>query len=118
MRSSWQQRVCYLVTFALGIGLSFSASRGADKMRTFAGEVSDAMCGAQHMMEGSKADCARACVGKGSKYALVVGNTVYTLDSSDKKILDQLNRLAGEKATVSGSADGDTIKVSSVAPNK
>jgi hypothetical protein len=118
MSSSWQQRVCYLVTFVLGIGLSFSASRGADKVRTFAGEVSDAMCGAQHMMEGSKADCAHACLGKGSKYALVAGDKVYTLDSSDKKILDQLNRLAGEKATVSGTADGDTIKVSSVAPGK
>jgi hypothetical protein len=118
MRSSWQQKVCYLVTFALGIGLSFSASRGADKVRTFTGEVSDAMCGAQHMMEGSKAECARACLGKGSKYALVAGGTVYTLDSSDKKVLDQLNRLAGEKATVRGTADGDTIKVSSVAAGK
>jgi hypothetical protein len=117
MRSNWQPRVCSIVSVALGIGLTFSASRGAE-VRTFAGEVSDAMCGAQHMMEGSKADCARACVGKGSKYALVVGNTVYTLDSSDKKILDQLNRLAGEKATVSGAADGDTIKVSSVVPSK
>jgi hypothetical protein len=118
MSSSWPQRVCYLVTLVLGIGLSFSASRGADKVRTFAGEVSDAMCGPQHMMEGSKADCARACLGKGSKYALVANDKVYTLDSSDKKILDQLNRLAGEKATVSGTADGDTIKVSSVAPRK
>jgi hypothetical protein len=118
MRSSWQQRVCYMGTFAVGIGLSFSASRGADKGRTFVGEVSDAMCGAQHMMEGSKAECARACLGKGSKYALVAGDKVYTLDSSDKKILDQLNRLAGVKATVNGTADGDTIRVSSVAPGK
>ena len=118
MRSRWQPRVCCVVTLALGIGLSYSDLLGADKDRTFAGEVSDAMCGAQHMMEGSKAECTRACLGKGSKYALVAGDKVYTLDSSDKKILDQLDRLAGEKAAISGTADGDTIKVSSVAPGK
>jgi hypothetical protein len=49
---------------------------------------------------------------------LVVGEKVYTLDSSDKKVLDELNKLAGEKATVSGTADGDTIKISSVSPGK
>jgi hypothetical protein len=118
MRSSWRQWATYIATVVLGVGFSFSAAMGADKAQTFTGEVSDAMCGAHHMMEGSKAECARACVGKGSKYALVVGEKVYTLDSSDKKVLDELNKLAGEKATVSGTTDGDTIKISSVLPGK
>jgi endonuclease YncB( thermonuclease family) len=75
------------------------------------------MCGAKHMME-NKADCTRTCVSKGSSYALVVGDKVYTLHTSDKVALDQLNTLAGEKAKVSGTADGDTIEVSKVTSAK
>jgi hypothetical protein len=90
-----------------------SDNKSASK-QTLSGVVSDTMCGAKHMMEGSPADCTRACVGKGSKYALVVGDKVYTLDTSDQKALDQLNKLAGEKAKVTGTVNGDTIAVSSV----
>lgn len=89
----------------------------ASKMQTFTGEVSDAMCGAEHMMA-NKAECTRACVAKGSKYALVVGKKVYTLDATSKSALDQLNSLAGEKASVTGSVNGDTIEVSKVAQAK
>jgi len=86
----------------------------AAKVQTFTGTVSDAMCGAKHMMPGDDAGCLRACVKKGSQYALVVGDKVYTLDTSDKATLDQLDKLAAAKATVKGEADGDTIKVASV----
>jgi len=89
----------------------------ASKAQTFTGEVSDSMCGAKHMME-NKADCTRTCVSKGSNYALVVGDKVYTLHTSDKAALDQLNTLAGEQAKVTGTANGDTIEVSKVAPVK
>lgn len=84
----------------------------------FTGEVSDAMCGAKHAMSGSKAECARACVRKGSSYALVVGDKVYTLKTDDKAALAELDKLAGEKATVAGTADGDAIAVSSVSAAK
>jgi hypothetical protein len=90
-------------------------SLGAGKSQTFSGEVSDSMCGASHMMEGKKADCARACVSKGSSYALVVGDKVYALKASDKAVQDKLSELAGEQAKVTGTADGETIEVSSVA---
>jgi hypothetical protein len=90
------------------------AEKKAEAKQTLSGVVSDSMCGAKHMMEGSPAECTRACVGKGSKYALVVGDKVYTLDSSDQKTLDQLNKLAGEKAKVTGTVNGDTVEVSSV----
>ena len=76
------------------------------------------MCGAKHMMSGPEADCTRACVGKGSKFALVVGNKVYTLESSDKAALASLDKLAGAKAKVTGSLDGDTIQVASVSAGK
>src|SRR5881628_2239747 len=89
----------------------------AAKPQTFTGEVSDSMCGAKHMMD-NKAECTRTCVSKGSNYALVVGDKVYTLQTSDKAALDQLNSLAGQEAKVSGKANGDTITVSKVAAAK
>ena len=90
----------------------------ADKPQTFTGKVSDAMCGANHMMAGDAAACVRACVRKGSKYALVVGDKVYALDTSDKTALDQLDKLADQQAKVTGEANGDTIAVLSVAAAK
>ena len=104
-------------TLLLGAGLTVSSAFAA-KGETYTGEVSDAVCGAKHMMEGDAAGCTHECVSKGSKYALIVGSKVYTLDTSDKAALDELNKLAGQKAKVSGTATGDTIAVSSVAPAK
>jgi hypothetical protein len=45
---------------------------------------------------------------------LVVGDKVYTLETSDKAALAQLDKLAGQKAKVSGIVGGDSIQVSSV----
>jgi hypothetical protein len=108
-----------LLLAALTVTPMLAGDKKSDKKdsgkQTLSGVVSDSMCGAKHMMEGSPADCTRACVGKGSKYALVVGDKVYTLDSSDQKTLDQLNKLAGQKAKVTGTVNGDTVEVSSVA---
>jgi hypothetical protein len=89
----------------------------AAKAETFTGEVSDAMCGAKHQMA-DKAACTRACVSKGSNYTLVVGDKVYILQSSDQATKDKLDKLAGEKAKVTGTASGDTIEVSKVMPAK
>ena len=101
----------------LSVVLSTIAA-SAQSSQTLTGTVSDAMCGAKHMMEGDDAACLHACVQKGSKYALVVGGKVYTLDTKDKATLDKLDKLAAGKATVKGEVDGDTIEVSSVAAAK
>jgi hypothetical protein len=81
---------------------------------TFTGEVGDAMCGRKHMEGETAADCTRACVSHGSKYALVVGDKIYTLETSDKTALATLDKQAGKMATVTGTLDGETILVSSV----
>lgn len=107
-----------LAALVLGAGLAVSPVLAADKAQTFKGEVSDSMCGKKHMMEGDNASCTRACVGKGSTYALVVGDKVYTLDAKDKASLDELDKLAGKQASVKGTANGDTISVSSVMAGK
>ncbi|MGA8493347.1 MAG: hypothetical protein WB711_23200 [Terriglobales bacterium] len=109
-------RMFAAILFLLGAALiptSFAA-----KAETFTGTVSDAMCGAKHMMEGDDAACLRACVQKGSKYALVVGSKVYILDVTDQATLDKLDKLAAAKATVKGTTDGDTIEVTSVTAAK
>ncbi len=108
-----------IATAVLGIqmlvGLAAVPALAGGKSQTLTGEVSDAMCGAKHEMPGKAAECTRACIKHGSKYALVVGDKVYTLETSDKAALDQLNGLAGAKAKVTGDVDGTTITVKSVA---
>jgi hypothetical protein len=103
-----------LVVLMAALAIATNPALGAGKSQTFSGEVSDSMCGAKHMMEGKAGECARACVGKGSSYALVVGDKVYSLQTQDKAAQEQLSKLAGEKAKVMGTADGETIQVSKV----
>jgi len=100
------------------LAITATIALAADKAQIFTGEVSDSMCGAKHMMAGKPGECARACVGKGSSYALVVGDKVYALHAQDKSAQEELNKLAGEQAKVTGTADGDTIEVSKVAAAK
>ena len=80
----------------------------ADKEQSLTGMVSDAMCGAKH--SGDAATCTRGCVKKGSAYALVVGDKVYTLKGGEK----DLDKMAGQKATVTGTVDGDKVTVTAV----
>jgi hypothetical protein len=98
-------------TFALSIVAVFAQTSS----QTFSGTISDAMCGAQHMMKNATpAECTRECVKRGSEYALVSGTKVYTL-KGDKT---QLDKFAGQKVTIKGEASGDTINVKSVAAAK
>ncbi len=86
--------------------------------QTFTGKVSDAMCGAKHNEKIDPAACVRECVSKGANYSLVVGDKVYTLETSNQANLDALNKLAWSEARVTGTAKGDTIEVKSVTAAK
>jgi hypothetical protein len=101
-----------LLTLVLTAALTIPSF--AAKGSTFTGTVSDSMCGAKHAMPGDPASCTRACVSKGSKYALVVGDKVYTLETSDKAALATLDKQAGAKVSVTGTEKDNTITVSSV----
>ena len=110
----------WLATTVLCTGLAVVPNVVAGSgSQTFTGKVSDAMCGAKHT-EGNltPADCVRACVQKGANYALVVGDKVYTLNTSDKAALAELSKLAWEQAKVTGTVSGDTIAVKWVAAAK
>jgi hypothetical protein len=91
------------------------ASKSADASaapKTLTGTVSDSMCGVHHMAKDkSAAVCTRECVSKGMNYALIVGQKVYTLNGHEA----ELDKLAGQRATVKGSVTGETVMVRSVA---
>jgi hypothetical protein len=116
MKWSWQ-RLILSAALMFAISLLVTNSALAASKQTLTGEVGDAMCGNKHM-EGTAAECTRTCVSKGSKYALVVGEKVYVLDSSDKAVLAVLDQQAGKKATVTGTVDGDKIAVSAAVAAK
>ena len=90
---------------------------GAEQTRTYTGVITDTMCGADHkaMHVAPDSKCVRECVKAGSKYALLVGNNVYTL--SDQKTPE---KFAAQKVTVTGvlSEPTKTLKVNSIAPAK
>lgn len=92
-----------LATLILGTALALAAAS-----QTFTGVVTDSMCGADHKMMNVKPDskCVRECVKAGSKYALLVGDKVYTL--SDQKTPDQF---AGAKVKVTGTLDAKTATI-------
>ncbi len=97
---------------ALALG---AASLFAQAAQTITGTVSDAMCGAHHMMkDATAAQCMRECVKRGSDYALVSGGKVYTL-KGDK---GQFDKFAGESVVVKGRVSGTTISVDSISASK
>jgi hypothetical protein len=108
------RKVGFLLLNVIVISGLAASSAFAAKAKTYTGKVSDAMCGAKHMESNDDAGCTRACVSKGAKYALVSGDKVYTLDTSDKAALATLDKQAGAQVTVTGIEKGDTITVTSV----
>ena len=116
MRSSWRRTILIAVFVGSASLLTIRPALAAGK-QTLTGEVGDAMCGANHM-EGTPAECTRTCVSHGSKYALVVGDKVYALNTSDKAVLALLDEQAGKKATITGTINGTEIDVSTAVAAK
>jgi hypothetical protein len=82
-------------------------------VRSITGLVTDAQCGAKHTDSSkSVAECVRECARKGVKYALLDGDKTYLLEGMG----DQLSVVAGQRATISGTIQGDIIKVGSIKP--
>lgn len=98
----------------LSVALSVVAV-SAQASQVFTGTVSDAMCGAHHMMQGkTPAQCTHECVKQGNDFVLVSKDKVYTL-KGDKV---QLDKFAGQNVTIKGKVDGQTITVDSMAAAK
>jgi hypothetical protein len=108
MRMKIQTGVWTVVTTLVLSGAVLSA-----KTTTLTGKIGDAVCGAKHMMAGDEAGCMRACVKKGSDYALIVTDKVCTLKATDAT-KDQLDKLAGQTAKITADLNGETLQVTSV----
>lgn len=101
-------------TLFLSIVFSTVAA-SAQSSQTLTGTVSDAMCGAHHMMQSkTAAECTRECVKQESDFALVSGGKVYTMKGSKS----QFDKFAGENVVVKGKVSGTTISVDSISPAK
>ena len=97
--------------FALALAVMFLISAvaiAADSSWT--GYIADSKCGAKAAHEGAR-ECTVKCVKEGAKYVFVndTDKKVYSIADQDK-VADH----AGHHVTVTGSLDGDTMKVTSV----
>jgi hypothetical protein len=82
---------------------------------TFVGLISDAGCGPRHKMRDKTAEeCTRTCQRAGQPYVLVAGEKIYRLRGNSNDV----GLLAGQRAKVTGTLAGDSIKVLSVAPTQ
>ena len=96
--------------------LAFSvAFLSAQSASTINGYISEANCGASHSSPSAEATkCVKGCIKRGAAPVLVSNGKVYKLKGEEEAV----KNLAGENVTVTGTVDGDTITVSSVAGQK
>jgi Protein of unknown function (DUF5818) len=89
--------------FAIALWLA-STAMAAD----FTGYIIDESCAGKPAMKGNEA-CARKCIKGGSPAVLMSDEKVYKLDDQSKAV-----EHAGHKVKVTGTLDGDTIKVETI----
>ena len=93
-------------------GVPAQKYQAGTEQQSFPGVVTCSVCGAKHdkTMNQSAAGCTKICLKKGASFALVDGDKVYMLQGSD----EYLDKFAGERVSISGTLNGDTIQVNSV----
>jgi len=114
MKTMFSVKAISLLAVATLTPLAILAQTSGEQ-KMLAGVVSDAMCGSTHMMKDKPAaECLRYCVKQGTKYALVVGKSVYTLEGHEA----ELDKYAAQKVTVEATLKGESVTVESVRPAK
>jgi len=93
-----------VVAFVLATSV-FALTAMADEMK---GYISDSKCGAKHVKD-HNAKCIEGCVKGGASPVFVSKGKVYKVDDASK-VAEHL----GHEVTITGSIDGDTVKVESV----
>ena len=89
-----------------------SQTPAAPAVQTFRGMVTCSRCGAKHSaaLGHTASDCVRICVHSGAGFALIDGDKVYQLRGD----LTMIKKVAGQRAEITGVAQGNTITVASV----
>ena len=86
---------------------------GRADANTFVGLISDSRCGARHKLENKSAEeCTRTCQRAGAGFVLVAGEQIFQLKGENNDVAV----LAGQKAKVTGTLQGNTITVRAVRP--
>ena len=108
-----RSRKSLFALFVVGAWLS-TAGLAYAQDQTLEGTLSNTHCGLKHATpDPSAAGCVKACIGaQNAKYALVVGDKIYTLAGGDEA---EYQKLAGLSTKVTGHVDGMTIHVTTVA---
>jgi hypothetical protein len=123
-RYMWIEIVLLGTAVALALALLFAtlgaaagaagqtARVSASATRSFEGMITCSRCGAKHQpaLDRSASNCVRVCVHAGATFALIDDESVYVLEGD----VGSLKRLAGQRARVTGTRTGNTIKVASV----
>jgi uncharacterized low-complexity protein len=94
--------------------VAIQAPTRAPPQETHEGMVTDTKCGAKHSANIAKnaSDCVRICVHGGANFALLDGDAAYVLNGD----LDQVKKLAGQRAKITGALNGNTIEVANAIP--
>lgn len=89
-----------------------SSEAAPPQPQNYDGVITDTRCGAKHSaaIGQSAADCTRACVHGGERFALVDGDRTYALEGES----EALKHAAGERVRIVGTLSGSTISVASV----
>jgi hypothetical protein len=98
---------------AAGLAVGQAQPQPAAMAQSFEGMVTCSRCGAKHQpaLDRSASTCVRVCVHGGSSFALINDESAYLLDGD----LSSLKKLAGQRARVTGTRIGNTIKVTTIA---
>jgi hypothetical protein len=93
-----------LISAGFVSGMAFPALAAS-----YSGFIVDDSCASNKAMLGN-VQCAQSCIKRGAKAVLVTDDgTIYKIAEQDKVVAE-----AGKKVTISGTLNGDTIKVDSV----
>jgi hypothetical protein len=104
---------------SIGVSLLLVPALSLAAQRTWTGEISDSMCGANHQAmakSGQKVnprDCTLECVKAGNKYVFVSKGQVYEIANQN---LPDLEKHAGQKVQLTGDlgSDSKTITVAKI----
>ncbi len=84
----------------------------AGPQKSYDGMITDTRCAAKHSAAIGKtaADCTLVCIHGGEQFALVDGDTVYSLEGETV----QLKRVAGQRVRIIGTLKGSKLSVVSI----
>ena len=124
-RKFWFETIGLSVTMAVLFGIilalltatavaAFGQKDSPESVQTLSGMLTDSRCGARHPSNSgmNSAQCTLFCLKQGASWALVDGDVVYIIKGDSANF----DRLAGERVTLTGRVEGNSVQVQSIEP--